>query len=387
MNALLRIGLAVGVLVSMVAQVHAQTGIGDRPVGPLRPGPQIEPVVPIVPGPRIETVRVRALSHSRLNANADQGPPAPRQAATLFLEIANVRDAESVHITDVDSSCGWVNQPNIRYGTLTPDAQGKVRQTRIGVFTDTASNCMVRATIVVQRRQTSSPNPPLELTSPSFTLMGTRTVTLSTHAQIDALFGFGLQYQFGVCEGFSDFGAGRFPVGKVADSRNDFTIAIRSGPIGTDCRWHSKMVQLPPGVKPLPGWDITAAASDENRPANLPSDIVALATCAITPAGIHYGGSAGPASSSFHFSRGTAWLPMGPFNSGENPFMEGFPPITTRDGVTLIPAEQSAPRTYLAVIPTLRVELACGRTLVNDHWGLVTIKSVRFIVPDNVTFP
>ena len=34
MNALLRIGLAVGVLVSMVAQVHAQTGIGDRPVSP-----------------------------------------------------------------------------------------------------------------------------------------------------------------------------------------------------------------------------------------------------------------------------------------------------------------------------------------------------------------
>jgi hypothetical protein len=236
---------------------------------------------------------------------------------------------------------------------------------------------VARVTIVVQKRQTSTPNPPLELVSEPFQLTGSRTVSLGTFSEID----------FGVCEGFSDFGAGRFPVGKVADQRNDFTIAIRSGPIGTDCRWHSQMVQLPPGVKPiLDSWDTSAAASDERRPPNLPFDTTANATCGIIPSGIVYAGSAAPASSDFNFARGTSWLPIGPLNKHENPFLEGFAPIETKDTVTVIPAEQGAPRTYHAIIPPLRVELNCGRTLINDHWGFVALKSVQFSVPNNVTF-
>jgi hypothetical protein len=371
--------LVTGIVFGSFAQAQPP-GPLPQPVGP--PRARIEP---ILPGPRIDSVSVRVVSDSKLNANATDGPPALRQAAVMNIVVENVGGAESVRVTDVKSNCGWLDQP-LNYGPHTPDGEGKIRHVRSGVFTGGTSDCTARITIVVQKPQISSANPPLELVSAPFQLTGSRTVSLDTHSKIDDLFRFELKYGFGVCEGFSDFGAGRFPVGKVADPRNDFTIAIRSGPIGTDCRWHSQMVQLPPGVKPIVDtWDIVAAASDEKRPQNLPSDVVAHATCGISPAGIHYAGSAAPASSNFVFARGTSWLPTGPFRKHDNPFLEGFAPIETSDNVTLIPGPAS--RTYHSIIPPLRVELLCGRTLINDHWGFVTIKSVRFSVPNNVTFP
>ncbi len=373
--------LVISALLSSAAQA--------QPTGPLpQPArPTIPPFAPILPEPLIESVRLSTFSHPKLNANATDGPPALRQGAAMVIVVGNVGGAQSVSITEVKSNnCGWVNQPNINYAPLTPDREGKIQQTRIGVFTTGNSSCTVRATIVIQKHQTSSPNPPLELVSAPFQLTGSRTVDLDTFSKIDRLFNFELKYGYGVCEGFSDFGAGRHPVGKVADPRNDFAIAIRSGPIGTDCRWHSQMVELPPGVKPIINtWDITASASNESQQ-NLPPEAIAQATCSIIPAGIFYMGSAAPFSSDFDFSRGTEWLPVGPFQKSTNPFLEGFAPIVTSD-VTVIPAESGAPRYYHAIIPPLRVNLLCGRTLINDQWGVLTFKSVRFSVPNNITFP
>ncbi len=262
--------LVISALLSSAAQA--------QPTGPLpQPArPTIPPFAPILPEPLIESVRLSTFSHPKLNANATDGPPALRQGAAMVIVVGNVGGAQSVSITEVKSNnCGWVNQPNINYAPLTPDREGKIQQTRIGVFTTGNSSCTVRATIVIQKHQTSSPNPPLELVSAPFQLTGSRTVDLDTFSKIDRLFNFELKYGYGVCEGFSDFGAGRHPVGKVADPRNDFAIAIRSGPIGTDCRWHSQMVELPPGVKPIINtWDITASASNESQQ-NLPPEAIA----------------------------------------------------------------------------------------------------------------
>jgi hypothetical protein len=379
----IKFAMVIGALLGSLA--HTQP-LGPGPL-PQPTGPTIGPIEPILPGPRIESVIVRPLSNPKLKANATDEAPAIRQAAAMAIVVENVGGAESVQITDIGSNCGWVNQPRVNYGPQAPDRGGKIHETRIGAFTTGDSGCTVRATVVVQKHQTSSANPPLDLVSAPFQLTGSRTVSLDTFSKIDDLFHFGLRYGYGVCEGFSDFGAGRFPVGAVADARNDFTIAIRSGPLGTDCRWHSQMLDLPPGVKPIiDTWDTTAAASDETRPQNLPSDIISRATCSITPAGIHYLGSAAPFSSNFDFSRGTSWLPIGPFNRHDNPFIEGFAPIVTSDNVTLIPAE-TGNRIYHGIIPPLRVHLLCGRTLINDQSGIVTIKSVRFSVPNNVNFP
>lgn len=160
-------------------------------------------------------------------------------------------------------------------------------------------------------------------------------------------FAFANSLASGDCTGASNGLDGIFKVGLVTSDAGqvipDLTFRIRSGPFGTSCRWDSQPMLLPEGV----------------RLTRIEIAVLASAKCQAGPAALN------------DF--------VGGFQSMENP-------VAVNGSV--IAANPLGAGYVTTGIGTLLIQLNCGKTLSNDGFANLTIKSLTFIGPPNLTgFP
>jgi hypothetical protein len=165
----------------------------------------------------------------------------------------------------------------------------------------------------------------------------------------------------GVCAGFSVFTSGTFPIGAFEDANHDIALAVRSGPVGTDCHAISSAWVLPDGFQLTAiDWDVhrdgTACCTGDGC---LPKNAAPTSTV-VVPGSI-------PSEAIDRYQTVNADDPMKDAvgqTSGANPAHH--------------------PR---HIFNTSFVRLACKETPSNDNGVRVTLKSVTFEGPAGQTFP
>jgi hypothetical protein len=170
----------------------------------------------------------------------------------------------------------------------------------------------------------------------------------------------GVTTKMGQCTGTSDFGAGKFTVGRQ-QSNSDLSFRIRSGPVGTDCIYSNlSSVSLPDGFKlDSADWDVSATEK-----------------CRV----VDEDGSDGALPISYTFAE-QPWT----FAPGLADF-RGFSGPLVSGRTTLIDSANPTNRLRVILRPTL-VHLKCDMTAINDHQVRITLNEVTFSGPPGESFP
>ena len=165
----------------------------------------------------------------------------------------------------------------------------------------------------------------------------------------------------GSCIGASVFTGGTFPIGAFEDGNGDLALAVRSGPLGTDCSVQSRPWRLPDGFT-LTGidWDVQRTGDkcclgDDCRPDGAPASKGFIMPGAI------------PSEAAGHYESG----------SRKNP-------LTDATGIS---AGSNPEERFFHIFNTTQARLACKATASNDHGVKVTLKSLTFEGPAGRTFP
>ena len=165
----------------------------------------------------------------------------------------------------------------------------------------------------------------------------------------------------GSCIGLSVFTGGSFPVGAFEDENGDLALAVRSGPLGTDCKVQSSAWALPDGFR-LVGidWDVqrtgeNCCIGDACRPSS-----AAASPGIIVPGAI-------PSENAQHYENAS---------NGD--------PLKDQTGVS---AGSNPSHQIRRVFGMMEARLACKETPSNDHGVRATLKSITFEGPPGQTFP
>lgn len=300
---------------------------------------------------------------------------ATERAASAIVVLGGMESARDVAIRL--EGCGW--SANLRISRSRPNAvNGEVRDTIPGVLEFSGCSMDVHFNYALP--------PNFQTRSRQFTLrtqpvvaMPRKTVRLTTFDQINRLVRFSESGgNIGACSGFSDFGAGRFAVGVAPGSQGRFTFAVRSGPIGTYCRWKSALVTLPAGVV-LTKIDTTAQSDNSTGPNGRGATCRVHDTFEDNPDTIVNGFDV--------FTVGTAWLHVGNYDwgAGDDPNLRGYQPLVYH-AVRYRETETGSPDYHSWLVP-IRVGMECGISALNDHYATLTINEMTFSVPEDVSFP
>ena len=165
----------------------------------------------------------------------------------------------------------------------------------------------------------------------------------------------------GSCIGASAFTGGVFPVGAFEDENGDLAIAVRSGPLGTDCKAQSSPWALPVDFRLVSiDWDLQRTGSkccigDACRPSGAAASEGFIVSGAIPSDDPHVYAT----------------------SSDEDPLRDA-----TRLSAGANPARQRR-----SVFNSMEARLTCKETASNDHGVKATLKSVTFEGPPGRTFP
>jgi hypothetical protein len=171
----------------------------------------------------------------------------------------------------------------------------------------------------------------------------------------------GVTTKMGQCTGISDFGAGKFPVGRQ-EHNNDLSFRIRSGPAGTDCIYHHLYaVDLPDGFR-------------LERSLWTPSSTAQCRVIDEDDSSDDYGVNA----YSFDEQPWTFAPGLADFRGFSGPLISGR--------TTLIATNNPDNRLRVILRPVL-VHLKCNNTAINDHQVRMTLDEVTFSGPPGVSFP
>lgn len=165
----------------------------------------------------------------------------------------------------------------------------------------------------------------------------------------------------GSCIGASAFTGGVFPVGAFEDENGDLVIAVRSGPLGTDCKAQSSPWALPVDFRLVSiDWDLQRTGNkccigDACRPSG-----AAASEGFIVPGAI-------PSDDPLVYAT----------SSDEDPLRDA----------TKLAAGANPARQRRSVFNSMEARLTCKETASNDHGVKATLKSVTFEGPPGRTFP
>lgn len=307
-----------------------------------------------------------------------------RQSGNLNFTVQGLGGAAEMRVDSVGGGCGYTQNDNIGYGSAArPVTNGQATFNRTASFRTSQGSCAgLRITAAVRFPDSAAFTAPLALTVPTFSFVAPQTYTFENTWALRSLFGFALRTAHtGACSGDSIGTAGTHPVG-IGQSSSDIAMAIRSGPLGTECDYVSQAVRLPDGFV-LSELDLEQAEGPNDSPTNV--------RMSEPPHYCRIGGSGGTVGGivSFDMTRGTRVI--------RSPDVERMDlvmdPVTvqgwdarlnTRDGVTLVNRTDSL---YAVVLMPLYLKLRCVITVSNTEFIRVRINRAVFVGPPGVAFP
>jgi len=196
-----------------------------------------------------------------------------------------------------------------------------------------------------------------------------------------SLLGFKSTGGIGFCTGNSvgvptSFGGSvpTYPVG-VLEYSNDLSLRIRSGPLGPDCEFTSKVIMLPNGTRLRSlTWKIAKTGANQDM-------------CRVCTS--RDGCRAGPSHQNLPLNRGAAII-LNPTSWPNGDGVVGYSitthhrPVLTPDQVIVYDYEYSELRTFLLPMWT---RLQCGNTVTNDHGVRLVLDTIELEGPPGLTFP
>lgn len=209
-----------------------------------------------------------------------------------------------------------------------------------------------------------------KLPTPVWTFVTTTPVRISPSMtyRVDRTWALNSKFRFAVnppmpgsCFGVSAFTGGVFPVGAFEDNNGDLALAVRSGPLGTDCRAESAPWAVPEAFRiKAVDWDLQRTGDkccigDACRPSTAPASEGFIVPGAI------------PSDDVNIYRTG----------SREDPLKDA----TNRS------AGSNPSRRYYDVFNSMQARLTCKETSSNDHGVKATLKSVTFEGPPGKIFP
>lgn len=296
----------------------------------------------------------------------------------LSLTVQGLGGATEMRVDSV-SGCRYTQNPRISYQATQAVTGGATSVLRMGSFRTSAASCAeLQMRIALKFQDMQEFTAPIIVTAPAFNFRVPQTYAFGDSWPIRSLFDFRLQQSHtGVCSGESLGTAGAQPVG-VFRSGDDIAMAVRSGPIGTECDYVSVARRLPDGFA-LKGIEFTTTEGPNDSPT----------TTRFGPGPRHYCSVGGGSALARNFTRGTHRLHPFSVNDGlvvEDGFtLEGWDrPLTTSDNVQLLEASDNQ---YAMMLMPLYVKLKCVSAVSNAEFIRLRINRVEFIGPPGVQFP
>lgn len=330
----MRFALPLALLALLASPVRAQSPIG--PIGlPTKSTPPTKPTLLtpnlVITGPGPADTRY------------------PGMRTTVPLTIKNVKAGTTVSVTPVlvaGLNCSFLAPTPVKPTTAVATSANEVQIAVPGMFPypndGTNGPCSFKANITATKLDgtsvtTTSTFDTIQLTPP------TVYVVANTSDWLEEL-AFSNTAASGDCTGASNGPNGIFKVGLVTSESGqanaDITFKIRSGPAGTHCKWKSQPIALPEGVR-VKMIEIEHQTSSR---------------CTLLP--------------------GSLGVIPGGFVSTANPV------VTTNQEV--VGANPLGAGYAVHGVSSLIMNLDCDKTLVNDHYATLIIKSLTFTGPPNL---
>lgn len=296
----------------------------------------------------------------------------------LSLAVQGLGNATEMRVESV-GGCRYTQNPRITYQAVQAVSGGAASVSRTGSFRTSEPACTgLQLQMALKFPDMSTFTAPIIVTAPAFNFRAPQTYAFGDTWPVRSLFDFRLQQSHtGVCSGESLGTAGAQPVG-VFRSGDDIAMAVRSGPIGTECDYISVARRLPDGFA-LKGIEFTTTEGPNDSPT----------TTRFGPGPRHYCSLGGGSALAKNFTRGAHVLRQSSLNAGlvaDDGFtLEGWDrPLTTDDNVQLL---EGSDNNYAMMLVPLYVKLSCVFAASNAEFIRLRINRVEFIGPPGVQFP
>lgn len=357
------------------------SGIHSREVIPLRQrlaAKLIQPALRQLPGGNIlpGVPRIKSISYFSF---AQGGALVPFANVNLNIAIYNFAKPQGTRIPYKivrpetiagQSACTLTRNPRIGLSdSIQIDQNGEGRISLPGWFTS-AGTCAVGIELQLPNGQTAG------LLATPFPVESPHRYTLNQTWNLKNTLAFRTNTGAGICQGES-IGPSNFPVG-VINSGGDLALRIRSGPLGTECQFTSKVWVLPEGVRLVSTKWESVRQIPEGQTQGRCCAVDAWQNHCLTPA---------PTVSSFRFDRGTAQIIPNPDGRSESPpyySITSANPQILEDGVILL--ENSSPR-LVTLIKPMWCKIECTFTAINDHGFKLVLREITLEGPRGLTFP
>lgn len=287
--------------------------------------------------------------------------------------------ASGVQVDSLNSACGNRPMPNVTYapGAVAPGSVTVGRWTTFRTASESCAGLQINASL--RFPDSTALTGPVTLTAPTFAFTPRQVYAYEDTWALRDFLGFKAEGGTGTCSGDSTGTAGTHPVG-VLKSDGDIVLAIRSGPLGTECPFVSQTRVLPDGF--------TLRRIEFER-SDGPNNSLTNVRMPDPPVYCSIGGSGGTVGGlvAFDFTRGrnvvgsydvpTADLSRYTVQGWERPLL-------TADGVSV---HSTRDQRYTTVLLPMLVRLRCVMTASNTEYIRLRLKRIEFTGPPGLTFP
>lgn len=317
-------------------------------------------------------------------------PYQPRVTAMLGIKTAHesqyvqfrmegLGSSDMVRVDSVSGDCGYLQNSGVSYST-TPVAAGAAsvgRWTTFRTNSETCSNLRVQGSF--RFPDSNGFAAPVSMIVPTFAFTPRRTYAFEDTWTLRDFFAMQLENSVtGTCNGKSIGTDGTLPVG-ILESGGDITLHIRSGPLGTECNFASRLVRLPDGLT-LKRLDFERTDGPNNSPTTVRMS-ESSRYCSIGDTG----GTFGPLVK-YDLTRGKVQLRSADVGTDVDQFvLKGWQrPLVTADGVTVV---AHSDQQFASVLLPIFIKLQCNSTLSNTEFIRLRLKRVEFTGPPGLAFP